>query len=57
MWYAVLVDFNDTDWGYGSHSLQEAERLVEGLHRDGYPDAYIAIIAEGSSPVCVGEIH
>lgn len=57
LWYAAMLDLTDSDWGYGSHDLTEAEKLVQGLQRDGHPEAYIAIIAEGDNPVCIGEIH
>lgn len=56
LWYAVLVDADDNDWGYGSEDLDEAKQLVMD-RLDIYPDAYIAVIQEGDDPICVGEIH
>lgn len=57
IWYAVLRDLWDDDWGYGSHDLREAEKMVRGFKADGYEDPYIAMIAEGDNPVCIGEFH
>lgn len=52
LWYAVMTDNEDNDWGYGSHNLKEAEEMVKM-----YPNGYIAVIAEGSNPVCIDEIR
>lgn len=51
-WYAVMKDNEDTDWGYGSHDLDEAREMLKG-----YPDGYIAVIEEGNDPICVEEIR
>lgn len=51
-WYAVLQDNDDNDWGYGSYDLEEAKEMVAK-----YPDGYIAVIAEGTDPICVDEIR
>ena len=50
-WYAVMTDKEDTDWGYGSYNLVEAEEMVRK-----FPEGYIAIIDESSDPICVGEL-
>lgn len=52
LWYAVLRDREDNDWGYGSYSRHEAERMALEMGTD----AYIAVIEEGNDPVCVEEI-
>lgn len=51
-WYAVMLDAEDTDWGYGSHDLREAYEMLRP-----YPRGYIAKIEEGDDPVCVEEIR
>lgn len=59
LWYAVMRDLEDSDWGTGSYDLDEARAKVNELREDGYTDAYIAVIDmhnEGD-PVCVEEIH
>ena len=52
LWYAVMEDRNDTDWGYGSYDRQEAESMALEMG----PDAYIAVINNEGDPVCVEEI-
>ena len=56
-WYAVMMDLEDNDWGTGSYDLQEATEKVLAYRANGCPDAYIAVIDDGSDPVCVDEIH
>lgn len=51
-WYAVMQDNEDTDWGTGSYDLAEAREMLKD-----YPDGYIAVIEEGSDPICVDEIR
>lgn len=55
-WYAVLMDKEDNDWGYGSYNLDTAKEMVR-KNLDEHPEAYIAVIEEGSDPVCVDEIY
>lgn len=57
LWYAVMRDLTDQDWGYGSHDPEEAEKMVNQLHFDGCAEAYIAVIAEGDNPTCIAEIY
>lgn len=60
LWYAVMRDNEDYDWGTGSFSLEEAEEMVKN-----YPEGYIAVIdanydEEGNAttdPICVEEIR
>ena len=51
-WYAVMQDNEDNDWGYGSHDLDGAKKMVKK-----FPEGYIAVIEEGSDPICVDEIR
>lgn len=51
-WYAVLMDDEDTDWGTGSRSLDEAKAMAA---RMGAP--LIAVIEDGPDPVCVQLIY
>lgn len=55
IWYAVMNDRQDPDWGYGSADRAEAEKMVVN-RLDTNPDAYIAVIEGGADPVCVSEI-
>ena len=52
LWYAVLRDREDNDWGYGSYDRQEAEKMALEMG----PEAYIAVINNEGDPVCVEEI-
>lgn len=52
LWYAVMKDGEDYDWGYGSHDRREAENMALEMG----PDAYIAVIDTEGDPVCVEEI-
>ena len=54
LWYAVMRDRDDDDWGYGSHDIDEAKQM---LTEEESPEAYIAVIKEGENPVCVDEIR
>ena len=57
IWYAVMRDLEDNDWGTGSFDLDEATRRVKQMRANEEPDAYIAVIDDGDVPVCVDEIH
>ena len=55
LWYAVLKNREDNDWGYGSRDYDEA---VEMLRRVSAGDGMIAVIDEsGNEPMCIEEIH
>lgn len=61
-WYAIMYSPDDNDWGSGSFDLSEAKSKVAWLRENGYPDAYIAVIDEGTpdnpaNPICIKEIH
>lgn len=51
-WFAVMSDVNDDDWGTGSFDLETAKEMARGMGKD----AYIAVIADGRNPVCIGTI-
>lgn len=57
IWYAVLRDNEDNDWGYGSSNLAEATAMAQELRQQGLPDAYIAVIDDGIDPTCIDEIY
>ena len=53
IWYAVMADDEDDDWGTGSYDLDEAKEMVKK-----YPNGYIAVIKEGKSDsTCIDEIR
>ena len=55
VWFAVMMDREDQDWGWGSADLSEAKAMLrEALKRN--PEAYIVVIDDGSDPVAVDEI-
>lgn len=61
-WYAVMKDNEDNDWGCGSYDLSEAEKKVAAYKEQGYGEAYIAVIDEGTAedpadPICIDEIR
>ena len=57
IWYAVMTDSDDTDWGTGSFDKNEALEMAL-KNADIYPDSYIAVIDEtGAEKVCIAEIH
>lgn len=53
LWYAVMRDRKDDDWGYGSYNIDEAKQM---LTEEESGEAYIAVIAEGENPLCVDEV-
>ncbi|MBQ1772420.1 MAG: hypothetical protein II000_10830 [Clostridia bacterium] len=57
IWYAVVLDQEDTDWGTGSFDKDEAIRMCLSYREDEeYKDAYIAMIDDGPDPVCIDVI-
>lgn len=60
LWYAVMSDREDNDWGTGSFKLDEAKAMARK-----YPDGYIAVIDANyddagkatTDGVCVEEIY
>lgn len=54
LWYAVMWDRDDIDWGHGSHDIDEAKVMARRMGED----AYIAVIDEsGNEPMCIDEIE
>ncbi|MCI6362052.1 hypothetical protein [Intestinimonas butyriciproducens] len=54
IWYAVMRDRDDIDWGYGSFILDEAKSMALNLG----VNAYIATIDVSSNdPICIEEIE
>lgn len=57
IWYALMKDRDDTDWGTGTRNREEAIETVKSWRKDVYPEAYIAVIDEsGNEPMCIEEI-
>lgn len=53
LWYAVMRDNEDDDWGTGSYNIDEAKEMVKA-----YSEGYIAVIDEGDGdPIFVDEIR
>lgn len=57
MWYAVMMDNDDSDWGYGSDNMDKAIEMAKEARANGNEDAYIAVIADGADPICVDELR
>ena len=58
LWYAIMMDNEDDDWGTGCRSLEEAKKRIEELKASGCEEAYIAVINEiTGNPVCIEEIR
>lgn len=57
LWYAVMRDREDTDWGTGSYDLDEAKATARKYRALGETEAYVAVIEEGDDPTCIDEIH
>lgn len=58
IWYALMKDRNDTDWGTGTRNKQEAIEMAKAWRQDGYQESYIAVIDEsGNEPMCIEEIR
>lgn len=55
LWYAVLADREDNDWGYGSDSLNEAKEMSKDMGQE----SYIAVIDvdNENDPLCIAEIE
>lgn len=57
MWYAVMMDNDDSDWGYGSDNMDKAIEMAKEARANGNEAAYIAVIADGADPICVDELR
>ena len=56
LWYAVMIDNEDTDHDYGSFDLGKATVMAIDLRMSGYEGAYIAVI-DTDDDFCVDEIR
>lgn len=62
LWYAVLENREDNDWGTGSFDLDEAKAMLKKWYPE---DGIIAVIDgkydedgnETADPICVDELH
>ena len=55
LWYAVMQNASDDDWGFGSRDLVVAKAMAQNYNSDGC--AYIVVVEDGADPVAVDEIH
>ncbi len=54
IWYAVMYDSDDTDYGYGSYDFEDAKSKLESFVEGGYKDANIAVVdMSGREPMCI----
>lgn len=44
MWYTVLYDREDTDWGFGSYDFDTALVCARRLKENGNPDVVIGVV-------------
>lgn len=56
IWYAVMRDNDDNDWGTGSFDKDIAIDLALSYRVQGHEDAYIAVI-DDEGKVCIDEIR
>lgn len=56
IWYAVMMDKDDNDWGTGSFDLTAAKQRARQMRDNGYPDAHIVVIDDGDDPVAIDVI-
>lgn len=55
LWYAVIVDADYDDWGYGSESFDKAKKMCSELENE---NAFIAVIdTTDDDPLCIAEIR
>jgi hypothetical protein len=52
-WYAVLMDFEDKDFGKGSFDREEAVLMAERIGGQ----AHVAVIEAADEPVCIEKIY
>lgn len=51
-WYAVQIDEDDNDWGFGSYNKDEAIEMAAQRNA-----LKVAVIEMGSDPTCIDEIY
>ena len=54
IWYAILYDSDDTDYGYGSYNFEDAKSKLGSFIEGGYDEAHIAVIdMSGHEATCI----
>ena len=56
LWYAVMTDNDDTDHSLGSDSREIAIEAAKVLRKEGYKDAYVAVV-DPVDDFCLVEIR
>lgn len=56
VWYAVMMDNEDTDHGIGSYKKDMVIAMAKKLRKDGCEDAYVAVI-DPEDDFCIDEIR
>lgn len=56
IWYALMLDREDTDHGTGSFDREEAICMAREYRASGYPEAYVALI-DPKDDYCIGEMR
>lgn len=56
LWYAVMIDNEDTDCGYGSFDKEAAIEKAKEWRKYGYTDAYVVVVDTKDS-FCLDEIR
>lgn len=56
LWYAVMIDNEDTDHGYGCFDKKIAIRTAKQMRSLGYSDGYVAVV-DPEDDFCIGEIR
>ena len=56
LWFAVMLDNEDSDHGLGFYQKEKAVKFTKNLRNDGYPEAYIAVV-DDSDDFTVEEIR
>lgn len=56
IWYAKMMDNEDTDHGMGTFDKEEALEWLEEMRKDGNDEAYIAVI-DDADDFCIDEIR
>jgi len=51
IWYAVMKDDDDNDWGYGGYTVVAAAEMLKD-----YPNGHIEVIADNQDPIVIDRI-
>ena len=58
IWYAIMFDRDDTDWGYGSYNLETAKEKLDAIRSDlNWPESYILAVRDGEDPVALYKVE